>query len=302
MAVVSQVQDFLFLKDSYERREKGHAYVQEHGSVVDRFLDHAAALLKAFAIVSATPRAQKVKLKIAFFGTVKGAITKTTGRSGAANGKDLDHAIQQLVDQAIAPDGVVDVFAAGLKKPDISILSDTFLAEVRELPQKNLALELLRKLLNDEIGAQKRTSVVQARRFSERLEESIQRYHNRAIEMAEVIDALIALAQKMNAASKRGEALGLFSDEVAFYDALAANNSAVDVLGDGQLRMIAGEVAVTVRNNAIIDWTVRETARANLRRLVRRVLRKHGYPPDKQDAATDLVIEQAELMGAEWAA
>lgn len=138
--------------------------------------------------------------------------------------------------------------------------------------------------------------------MSECLEESINRYHNRAIEMSEIIDALIALAQEMNEAGKRGEKLGLTQDEVAFYDALTANESAVDILGDMQLRAIAAEVAATVRQNTTVDWTVRETARANLRRLVRRVLRKHGYPPDKQEAATELVIEQAQLMGAEWAA
>jgi type I restriction enzyme, R subunit len=162
-------------------------------------------------------------------------------------------------------------------------------------------LELLRKLVNDEISAQKRTSVVQAKRFSERLEESIWRYHNRALEMAEIIDALIELAQEMNEANKRGERLGLSNDEVAFYDALSANDSAVDVLGDAQLRIIACEVAVTVRNNRSVDWTVRENARANLRRLVRRVLRRHGYPPDKQEVATELVIEQAELFAGEEA-
>ena len=301
--VVTRAQDFLFLQESYERREKGAGYIQQHGSVVDRFLDHATALQRAFAIVSATRQAQAAMKEITFFATVKAAINKTTGRGEAGSGKELDHAIRQLVDRAIAPEGVVDIFtAAGLPHPDISILSDAFLAEVRDMPQRNLALELLRKLLNDEITNQKRTSVVQARRFSERLEESIRRYHNRALEMAEIIDALIALAQEMNEASKRGEKLGLTKDEVAFYDALSANDSAVEVLGDAQLRVIAGEVAATVRSNATIDWTARETARANLRRLVRRVLRRHGYPPDKQEAATELVIEQAELFGEEWAA
>ena len=291
--IVSKSQEFLILRD----------YMERGAEVIPRFLDHATALLKAFAIVSATPEAQRVKLEIAFFQTVKAALSKTTGRGGAAGDERLDHAIQQLIDQAIAPDGVVDIFAAaGLEKPDISILSDGFLAEIRDMPQRNLALELLRKLLNDEITAQKRTSVVQARRFSEKLEESIARYHNRAVETAQIIEALIELAREMNEAGKRGEQLGLSNDEVAFYDALTANESAVDVLGDAQLRIIAGEVAATVRNNASVDWTVRENARANLRRLVRRVLRRHGYPPDKQEDATELVIEQAELLSAEQAA
>ena len=290
LEVIRLAQEFLILRD----------YLERGSHVIERFLDHALALAKAFALVSATPEAQKVKMEIAFFQTVKAALSKTTGRGSAAADETLDHAIRQLVDQAIAPEGVVDIFgAAGLEKPDISILSDGFLAEIRDMPQRNLALELLKKLLNDEISAQRKTSVVQARRFSEKLEESINRYHNRALETAQIIEALIELAQEMNDAAKRGERLGLSTDEVAFYDALSANQSAVDVLGDDQLRLIATEVAATVRNNATIDWTVRETARANLRRLVRRVLRRHGYPPDKQDVATDLVIEQAELLGAE---
>ncbi|MCC7022599.1 MAG: type I restriction endonuclease subunit R, partial [Thermomicrobiales bacterium] len=291
--VITLAQEFLILRD----------YLEKGDHVIDRFLDHATALAKAFAIASATPEAQKVKMEIAFFQSVKAALQKTTGRARAGSDESFDHAIRQLVDKSIAPEGVVDIFAAaGLEKPDISILSDGFLAEIRDMPQRNLALELLKKLLNDQISAQKRTSVVQARRFSERLDASLKRYHNRALETAQIIEALIDLAREMNEASQRGERLGLSTDEVAFYDALAANDSAVDVLGDQQLRVIAGEVAATVRNNATIDWTVRETARANLRRLVRRVLRRHGYPPDTQEAATDLVIEQAELLGAEWAA
>jgi type I restriction enzyme R subunit len=195
---------------------------------------------------------------------------------------------------------VVDIFAAaGLEKPDISILSDGFLAEIRAMPEKNLALELLRKLLNDEISAARRKSVVQSRRFSEKLEEAIKRYHNRALETAQVIEALIDLAREMRAATSRGEALGLSDDEVAFYDALGSNDSAVQVLGDDQLRVIAREVADIVRGNVTIDWTIRENARANLRRLVRRVLRRHGYPPDQQESATQLVIEQAELFARE---
>ena len=166
----------------------------------------------------------------------------------------------------------------------------------------NLALELLKKLLNDEISAQRKTSVVQARRFSEKLDESIKRYHNRALETAQIIEALIDLAREMNEDKMRGARLGLSKDEVAFYDALNENVSAGDVLGDEQLRVIASKVATTVRNDTTIDWTVRETARAHLRRMVRRVLRKHGYPPEGQDAATDLVIMQAELLGQELAA
>ncbi len=290
LAVIAKAQEFVILRD----------YMEQGEQVKDRFLDHATALLKAFALASATKEAQQVKTEVAFFQTVKAALVKTTGKGGGKGDEDLDHAIRQLVDQAIAPQGVVDIFAAaGLEKPDISILSDGFLGEIRDMPQKNLALELLRKLLNDEISATRRTSVVQSRRFSAKLTESINRYHNRALETAQIIEALIDLAREMREANARGEQLGLSTDELAFYDALGVNDSAVEVLGDAQLRLIAGEVAATVRNNVAIDWTVRENARANLRRLVRRVLRRHGYPPDQQEAATRLIIEQAELLARE---
>ena len=284
---IARAQEFLILRDY---RERG-------AQVLQGFLDHATALAKAFALASATDEAQRVKTEVAFFQTVKAALVKTTGRANGTADENLDHAIRQLVDAAIAPEGVVDIFAAaGLEKPDISILSDTFLADIRDLPQKNLALELLKKLLNDEISASSRKSVVQARRFSEKLEESLTRYHNRALETAQIIEALIELAGEMREANARGDRLGLSDDEIAFYDALGANQSALDVLGDDQLRLIAREIAETVRNNTTIDWTSREQVRANLRRLVRRSLRRHGYPPDQQEAATALIIEQAELF------
>ncbi len=290
LALIAKAQEFLIYRD----------YMERGAGVIERFLDHATALRKAFALASATNEAQKIKTEIAFFQTVRAALSKTTGRQNGKRDQDLDYAIRQLVDQAIAPEGVVDIFAAaGLDKPDISILSDAFLADIRDLPQKNLALELLKKLLNDEIGATRKTSVVQSRRFSEKLTESITRYHNRALETAQIIEALIDLAREMREANSRGERLGLSVDEVAFYDALGANDSAVQVLGDDQLRVIAREVADLVRKNTRIDWQYREQARADLRRLVRRVLRRYGYPPDQQEAATLLVIEQAEVFAKE---
>ena len=203
----------------------------------------------------------------------------------------------------MAPEGVVDIFAAaGLAKPDISILSDDFLAEVRGMPQRNLAVELLQKLLRGELNVRRRKNVVQARSFAEMLEQTIRRYQNRAIEAAQVIEELIQLAKDMRAANARGEALGLTEDELAFYDALETNDSAVKVLGDETLRAIARELVETVRNNVTIDWTLRENVRAQLRVLVKRILRKHGYPPDKQEKATQTVLEQAEVLSAEWAA
>ncbi len=228
----------------------------------------------------------------------------TQGRQvGDGTEEDLDHAIRQIVSGAIAPEGVVDLFAAaGLKKPDISILSEEFLAEVRGMPHKNLAVELLRKLLEGEIKTRRRKNVVQARSFAELLEQAIRRYQNRAVEAAQVIEELIALARELREADRRGEELGLSEEELAFYDALETNDSAVKVLGEPTLREIARELVETVRRNVTIDWTERENVRAHLRRLVKRVLRKHNYPPDKQEQATLTVLEQAEVLSAELAA
>jgi type I restriction enzyme R subunit len=192
---------------------------------------------------------------------------------------------------------VLDVFtAAGLEKPDISILSDQFLDEVRELPQKNVAVELLRKLLSDEIKTRRRKNVVEARSFADMLEQAIRRYQNRSIESAAVIEELIDLAREMREADKRGEELGLSEAELAFYDALSVNDSAVEVLGDETLRGIAQELVVAVRKNVTIDWTIRENVRAQLRVIVKRILRKYGYPPDQQESATQTVLEQAAVL------
>jgi type I restriction enzyme, R subunit len=217
--------------------------------------------------------------------------------------EELEHAIRQIISKAIVSGEVVDIFAAaGLKKPDISILSDEFLAEVRGMPQRNLAVELLQKLLKGEIRSRSRRNVVQARSFAELLEQAIRKYQNRAIETAQVIEELIQLAKDMRAAEARGEDLGLTDDELAFYDALETNDSAVKVLGDETLRTIARELVATVRRNATIDWTIRDNVRAQLRVLVKRILRKYGYPPDKQEKATQLVLEQAEVLSEGWAA
>jgi type I restriction enzyme R subunit len=215
----------------------------------------------------------------------------------------MNLAIQQIVSRAIAPGEVIDIFAAaGLKRPDISILSDEFLAEVRGLPQKNLAVELLRKLLNSAIKTRAKRHLVQARSFGEMLEATLRRYQNRAIETAQIIEELIGIAKDMREAEKRGEVLGLNDDEVAFYEALEVNDSAVKVLGDETLKAIARELVETVRKNTSIDWTVKESVKAKLRVIVKRILRKYGYPPDKQEKATQTVLQQAELLAPEWAA
>ena len=215
----------------------------------------------------------------------------------------MDLAVRQIISRAVASEGVVDIFAAaGLEKPDISVLSDEFLAEVRGMPHRNLAVELLQKLLKGELATRRRKNVVQARSFAEMLEQTLRRYQNRAIEAAQVIEELIGLAHDMRQANERGEELGLSDDELAFYDALGANDSAVQVLGDETLRDIARELVETVRGNVTIDWTLRENVRAQLRVLVRRILRKHGYPPDKQERATLTVLEQAEVLSEGWVA
>lgn len=203
---------------------------------------------------------------------------------------------------AVSSGGVVDIFAtAGLKKPDISILSDEFLEEVRSMPYKNLAVETLRKLLTGEIHGSMRTNLVRARSFAEMLERSIRAYQNHAIETAQVIDQLIEVARQMRAAQKKGEDLGLTDDEIAFYDALGVNDSAVQVLGDATLTMIARELVKTLRKNVTIDWTAKDSVKAQLRIDVKRILRKYHYPPDKQLQATQTILEQAELLCADWA-
>ena len=203
---------------------------------------------------------------------------------------------------ALVSDRVIDIFAAaGLNKPDISILSDEFLAEVKDMPQKNLAFEMLKKLLNDQIRIRLKKNIVQQRSFLELLEKAIKAYTNKSIETAEIIQELIDLAKKVREEQNRGKDLGLNEDEIAFYDALADNESARDVLGDETLRIIARELVVTVKKNITIDWSVRESVQAKLRVIVKKILRKYGYPPDKQEKATITVLEQAKLMGYEWA-
>jgi len=229
-------------------------------------------------------------------------LVKSSGTGDRAP-EDLDAAIRQLVSKAIVTEGkVIDVFtAAGLKKPDISILSEQFLAEVRGLKHKNVAAELLAKLLKDEIKAQSKKNFVQSKQFSEMLQRTLSAYHNRAIATQEVIEELIKLANEMNTASHRGDELGLNDNEVAFYDALATNNSAVKVMGDNKLKVIAVELVTMVRKSVTIDWTLRESARAKIRVMVKRILNKHGYPPDLQEEATKTVLQQAELICADWA-
>ena len=275
-----------------------HILAQEDGK--ERCLRAVRELSQAFALAVPHDEAIRIRDDVAFFQAVRSVLAKRAAGEARPE-EELDYAIRQIVSRAVASEGVVDIFAAaGLEKPDISILSDEFLAEVRGMKQCNLAVELLRKLLTGELAVRRRKNVVQARSFAEMLEQTVRRYANRAVEAAQVIEELIQLAREMREANARGEALGLSEDELAFYDALETNDSAVRVLGDETLRDIARELVETVRNNVRIDWTLRENVRANLRRLVKRILRKHGYPPDRQERATRTVLEQAEALSAEW--
>ena len=277
-----------------------HILAQEDGKA--RLLRAVTELSQAFALAVPHAEALRIRDDVGFFQAVRAVLAKSEPGERKTD-EELDLAIRQIVSKALVSDDVVDIFAAaGLKKPDISILSDEFLAEVRGMPQRNLAVELLQKLLKGEIKTRSKRNLVQAKSFLDLLEQALRKYQNRAIETAQVIEELIRLAKNMREASARGEKLGLTEDELAFYDALETNDSAVKVLGDETLRGIARELVQTVRANVTIDWTVRENVQAQLRVLVKRILRKHGYPPDKQEKATKTVLEQAELLSEEWAA
>jgi len=275
-----------------------HVLAQDDGK--SRLVKTVGELSKAFALAVPHEKALTIRDDVAFFQAVKSVLTKSTG-NGRRSLEEIELAIRQIVSKAVSSDEVIDIFAAaGLKKPDISILSDEFLAEVRGMPQRNLAVEMLRKLLEGEIKARGRKNIVQARSFAELLEKAIKKYQNRAIETAQVIEELIALAKDLREADRRGEKLGLTDDEVALYDALEVNDSAVAVLGDETLRLIAQELVKAVRSSITIDWAVRENVRAKMRVIIKRILRKYGYPPDKQARATELVLEQAEVLCRDW--
>ena len=266
-----------------------------------RFADAVLSLTKAYALAAATDAAKEVRDEVGFFQTVRAALVKVEGTGGASDAERA-FAVQQLVNGAVASTEIIDLLAAaGLETPDISVLSDEFLAEVGTLDKKNLALEALRKLLGDEIRSRSRTNVVETKRFSERLSSAVNRYHTNAITTAEVIQELIRLARDIRESRGRGQEQGLSADEIAFYDALAENESAVAVLGDERLRVIAHELLTGLKGSATVDWSQRESARARLRVLVKRVLRRYGYPPDLQDAAVQTVLKQAEALSAAWA-
>jgi type I restriction enzyme R subunit len=261
-----------------------------------RFQDATLELSRAFALASSSDLAKEVKDEVGFLQAVRAAMVKTAVK-GKLSSRAKQFAIEQLVDKAVADAEIVDILhAAGIKTPDISILSDEFLLEVQSMERKNLALEALKKLLNGEIKSKAKRNVVESRAFSQRLEEAVARYHANAISTVEMIQTLIDLAKDVKASAERGETEGLSDEELAFYDALAQNDSAVEAMGNEQLRIIAHELLEQVRKNATVDWHKKESARARMRILVKRILKKFGYPPDLSKEAVQTVLEQAEVL------
>ncbi len=289
--ILDQQQKLAAKEDTNEGKKAAHR----------RYRDAVLALSKAFALASASDEARKIREEVGFFQAIRAALVKSSTGYGITQ-RDRELAIQQIVSRAVVSTEIVDILAAaGIKSPDISILSDEFLAEVQKMAKKNLALEALRKLINDSIRSRSKTNVVQTRAFSDRIEGAVDRYHANAITTAEMLQELIQLAKDIREARLRGEESGLSDEEIAFYDALAENESAVQVMGDDKLKVIAYELLTSLRANVTVDWAHSENTRARMRVLVKRILRKYGYPPDLQDKAVQTVLQQAEALSAEWA-
>ncbi len=266
-----------------------------------RWADVVLAITKAFSLCGTLDEALALREEIAFFQAIKAVIAKATTSEKRLSEDQKNAVLKQILDNAVVAEGVEDIFKlAGLERPDIGILSDAFLEEVRSLPQRNFAVELLQKLLNDEVKSRSRTNVVLERKFSERLQAALNRYRGRAIESAQVIEELITMAKEFRAAAQRGDALGLNESELAFYDALADNESAVREMGDEMLKKIAHELTEKLRNSTTVDWQKRDSVRARLRNLVRITLRRYKYPPEMQEEAIRLVLDQAERLSDEW--
>jgi len=280
---------------------------QEHILSLDdgkeRYVKQVLLLSKAFALSVPNEEAMAIKDDVGFFQTIKARLTKFTPTGSGKSDEEIETAIRQIVDKAVVSEGVIDIFdAAGIKKPDISILSDEFLTEINGMKRKNLAFELLKKILSDEIKIRSGRNIIQGKKLSELLERAIKRYQNNLLTAAQVIEELIELAKNIRAEDERSKQLNLSEDEIAFYDALANNESAIEVLGDETLRELARILVEKVRSNTSIDWTIKESVQAKLRTIIRRTLRKYGYPPDKQLLATENILKQAELFASEWAA
>ncbi len=279
-----------------------YIFSQENGETA--FVENTKNLLKAFAISVPHEKAMAIRDDVALFQALKARLVKIVERNDPDKNERIETAIKQIVSEAITSDEVIDVFdAAGIKKPNIEILDEAFLREIQNMQQKNLAVELLKKLLKDEIKQRKKLNLVQSKKFSEHLEDAISRYHNGMIDTVEFLEkVLIPLAKEIKEADKRGDILNLDFRELAFYDALEVNDSAVKILGDAKLQTIARDLLESVRNSTTIDWTIKESVQATLRRNIRRILRKHGYPPDLQEKAVQTVIDQARLLANDLAA
>lgn len=261
-----------------------------------RFIQHVTELSKAFALSVPHFEADRIRDELAYFQAVRVILVKLERRH-AKSKYEMNSAIKELVSKSIATEEIIDIFdVVGIKKPDISILSEEFLTEVRDLPQKNLAYEVLKKLLYDEIKTRSRRNLIEGRSFAEMLERAINEYKNRCIDTVQVIEELLDLAKKTSEADKRGEELGLSDEEIAFNDALADNESAVELLGNETLRLMAVELVKIIRQNSGVDWTLRKNIQAKMKVIVKRLLKKYGYPPDKQLLATENILKQAELL------
>jgi len=266
-----------------------------------RFLDVMIALTKAFSLCNTMDEVAEYRKEIAFYSAIKTAFLKHSSVDKKRSDEERNSAFKQIIDNAVIADGVDDIFKmVGLDKPNIGLLSDEFLEDMKNMPQKNLAVELLEKLLKDEIKARLKTDVVQEKKYSERIMETLRKYHNRSIETAQVIEELIKWAKEMAADSELAEKLNLSTDEIAFYRALIANESSVRELGDDNLRKLAIELTLQLRKSATVDWQMRDSVRARMRNIVRRLLRRWKYPPDKADEAIKLILEQAEVLADSW--
>jgi len=289
--ILAKQQEFAEREASDEAKKKAHR----------RYQDAVLALSKGFALAAASDEAAEIRDEVGFFQTIRAALVKSAQSTGGSTA-DKRLAVQQIIDRSVVSTEIVDILsAAGLNSPDISVLSDEFLAEIQQMEKKNLALEALKKLLNDEISSRSKSNIVESKQFSDRLQEAVARYHTNAISTVEVLQELIEIAKDIKAARQRGEDEGLSSDEIAFYAALAENESAVDVMGNDSLKIIAHELLESLKSNVSVDWSRRDSARARMRVLVKRILRKHGFPPDLQDAAIQTVLQQAEALSDQWA-
>ncbi len=288
--ILAKQQEFAERETSDEDKKKAHR----------RYQDAVLALSKGFALAAASDEAAEIRDEVGFFQTIRSALVKSAQSAGGSTA-DKRLAVQQIIDRSVVSTEIVDILsAAGLNSPDISVLSDEFLAEIQQMEKKNLALEALKKLLNDEISSRSKSNIVESKQFSDRLQEAVARYHTNAISTVEVLQELIEIARDIKAARQRGEAEGLSPDEIAFYAALAENESAVDVMGNDSLKIIAHELLESLKANISVDWSRRDSARARMRVLVKRILRKHGFPPDLQDAAIQTVLQQAEALTEQW--